>query len=294
MLTSGDTVSASNGSEYLLTLEDGTWTATYVLVEIILTLGASGESVTIARAEDGSFWTGDTLLTSGDTVTASNGNEYRLSLGSDGTWTATLIADAQPTFGTAAVGDQTYTAGTLIAPLMLPAASGGDGALSYSLSPSVSGLTFNAAARRLTGTPTTPGTYNMTYTVTDADGDSARLSFVVEVNPASTATGTADAYQPLEGWTVSSGIIRLGFFSISGCLAVNNITLNGVSYTVHSSKWQRRDDESSPWNDIPGSDYEGGFCSRTLSAAGQYRVVAEITIDGARGMYATSNFAASP
>ena len=61
------------------------------------------------------------------------------------------------------------------------AASGGDGTLSYSLSPSVPGLTFNAATRALVGTPTAAGTYNMTYTARDADGDIAALHFTLSV-----------------------------------------------------------------------------------------------------------------
>ena len=178
---SGDTVTATNRNVYVLTLEDGAWTATYVLVEIVVALGASGETVTIARAEDGSVWLGEAVVASGDTVTASNGNEYRLTLGADGALTATLIADAQPTFGTAAVSNQTYTAGTPIAPLTLPAASGGDGNLTYSLVPSVPGLSFNASTRRLTGTPSSADTYIMTYTGRDADGDIATLNFTLTV-----------------------------------------------------------------------------------------------------------------
>ena len=43
------------------------------------------------------------------------------------------------------------------------------------------GLSFNAATRVLSGTPTAAGTYNMTYTALDADGDLATLTFVVTV-----------------------------------------------------------------------------------------------------------------
>ena len=71
--------------------------------------------------------------------------------------------------------------GAAIAAVTLPAASGGDGPLTYALAPGVPGLTFDPAARRLSGTPTRAGTYNLTYTATDADGDSARISFTVTV-----------------------------------------------------------------------------------------------------------------
>ena len=89
--------------------------------------------------------------------------------------------DSQPSFGAATVSNATYTAGGAISTLTLPAASGGDGTLTYSLSPSVPGLTFNATTRQLTGTPTAAGAHAMTYTVRDSDGDTASLSFTITV-----------------------------------------------------------------------------------------------------------------
>ena len=94
--------------------------------------------------------------------------------------------DSQPSFGSATASDQSYQAGTAISPLTLPAATGGDGTLTYSLAPSVPGLSFNPATRQLTGTPTTAGTYNMTYTVRDADGDTSTLTFTVAITQMTT------------------------------------------------------------------------------------------------------------
>ena len=79
-------------------------------------------------------------------------------------------------------GNQEYAIGTAISALTLPAASGGDGALTYSLSPEVPGLTFNATVRRLTGTPTAAGSYDMTYRVRDVDGDTDSVSFTISVS----------------------------------------------------------------------------------------------------------------
>ena len=91
--------------------------------------------------------------------------------------------DYFPTFRTAvSPDDRTFTAGTAIDALTLPEASSGNAPLSYHLTPSVPGLTFNAAARLLTGTPTTAGTYAMTFTVTDEDGDADTLGFTITVN----------------------------------------------------------------------------------------------------------------
>ena len=77
-----------------------------------------------------------------------------------------------------------YTQHAVIEPFVLPAASGGDGALTYALSPErlPAGLTFDPTTQVLSGLPTAatgPRTYE--YTATDADGDRASLTFTIEV-----------------------------------------------------------------------------------------------------------------
>ena len=96
--------------------------------------------------------------------------------------------DNQPSFGSASVSNQTYTAGNAISPLMLPLAVSGDGPLTYSLSPSLPGLSFDPSTRVLSGAPEAAGTYNMTYGVRDADGDVAVLNFTVAVVASQTTT----------------------------------------------------------------------------------------------------------
>ena len=93
--------------------------------------------------------------------------------------------DTVPTFADT-VDDQTYTEGVAISMLTLPEASGGNGTLSYSLTPSVPGLTFAAATHTLSGTPTSTGTYDMTYQAADGDAntavsDAATLTFTITV-----------------------------------------------------------------------------------------------------------------
>ena len=92
-------------------------------------------------------------------------------------------ADASPRFAEGSGPlDRTYTVDTAIAALKLPEASGGDGALTYTLTPQVPGLAFDAATRQLTGTPTSAGTHSMTYRVTDSDGDADTLAFTITVH----------------------------------------------------------------------------------------------------------------
>ena len=103
--------------------------------------------------------------------------------------------DSQPSFGVVMVADQDYEVSTAISPLTLPAASDGDGALTYSLSPDVPGLSFNATTRQLTGTPTMEGSYAMTYTVMDDDGDADSISFSITAGPPDDA---AEGFAPAD------------------------------------------------------------------------------------------------
>ena len=98
--------------------------------------------------------------------------------------------DTAPAFAVT-VADQTYTEGEAVSPLTLPEASGGNGTLSYSLAPTVPGLTFTAATRTLSGTPTSAGSYAMTCQAVDGDdnttaSDAAMLTFTITVQPAPT------------------------------------------------------------------------------------------------------------
>ena len=112
--------------------------------------------------------------------------------------------DRFPSFRTAAApGNQTYTVGTAIDTLTLPEATGGNGELTYSLSPDVPGLSFNATARQLTGTPSTAGSHAMTYTVTDEDGDTDTLGFSITISAGTSTEGSLGVCQV--GMTLMSG-----------------------------------------------------------------------------------------
>ena len=84
-----------------------------------------------------------------------------------------------------AISIPTLTEGVAMASVRLPAAIGGSGALTYDLKPEVPGLTFTAATRDLSGTPTAAGSYSMTYTATDTEEeDTASLRFTITVQAA--------------------------------------------------------------------------------------------------------------
>ena len=71
---------------------------------------------------------------------------------------------------------------------------------------------------------------------------------------------TADIYQPLAGLRVSPGRVQFLFFSAGQCINLSNSRVNGVVYTTHTSKWQRRDSSTNSWTDISGTERDG-LCS---------------------------------
>ena len=101
--------------------------------------------------------------------------------------------------------------------------------------------------------------------------------------------GTTDSYTTLDGLRVSPGRVQYLFFSAGNCIELSNTTINGVRYTVHSSKWQRRTSSTGPWQDVPGTQRSGGLCAYDPTSPGEYRLVGEVSIDGRRGMYASEN-----
>ncbi len=93
------------------------------------------------------------------------------------------VTDLMPSFGASAVADQNWTRGEAITPLSLPVATGGDGTLTYSLSPAPpAGMTLDTSARSLSGAPEqAQEATRYTWTATDADGDAVTLEFTIAV-----------------------------------------------------------------------------------------------------------------
>ena len=129
----------------------------------------TGTPTTAAAATDYTYTAGDT-----DGSTAGT-DEATLTI------SITITeADTTPTFAVSFFADQAFTTGTAV-DLTLPAATGGNGALTYSLTPTIAGLTLDPTTHVLSGTPTSIVESTHTYTVTDEDNDAASLVFDVVV-----------------------------------------------------------------------------------------------------------------
>ncbi len=87
VFASGKTVTSESGNVYTLVMGEGMWSARYEAPEVEVMLGAVGGTVTLVRAEDGSYWLGEKPVETGrTTVTSANGNVYTLVMGEDGMW----------------------------------------------------------------------------------------------------------------------------------------------------------------------------------------------------------------
>ena len=130
----------------------------------------------------------------------------------------TVVADGQPSLPAALTSltctyqqDTDYSAGTgcpsSLSPSpyanAMPRATGGNGTLTYSLTPLPAGMTFSTSARTLSGTPTTAAVYQAQYSVSDADGDSVNLPMTLIVDGEPTLSSPGDLVlnrgQPLTG-----------------------------------------------------------------------------------------------
>ena len=85
-------VEGEGGRQYVLTLAEGTWTAAFLPREVVIDLGTSGTTVTLATTEaggwirDGEAFTSGTAVQGGTNAATGTANEYELTL-ADGTWT---------------------------------------------------------------------------------------------------------------------------------------------------------------------------------------------------------------
>ena len=178
--TGGGQESSYGPGDTIAELPTGTWTPDTVSAGARVTSGADG--VRIEFDQDAYIEVGGFRYTcqSADGCVIVNG---AVASGTVVRSPASVVTpDTQPSFQAGSgPGELTSTVGEAIDPLTLPEASSGDGPLTYSLTPSVPGLAFDDATRRLSGTTTASGNYAMTYAVADADGDTDTLNFTIAV-----------------------------------------------------------------------------------------------------------------
>ena len=165
-------VSEAAGSDYVAPGDEGSKT-------LAIAAGQTSGTYRVATVDDGNDEPNGSV-----TVTLESGTGYDLGTARSASVTVRdNDEDLEPSFGASTIANQSYTENVPIADLTLPAATGGNGTLRYSLSPAPpTGLSFDAAARKLTGAPR--GTQNATtytYTATDSDGDTATLTFSIAV-----------------------------------------------------------------------------------------------------------------
>ena len=135
----------------------------------------------------------------------------------------------------------TLTAGTPMDDVTLPEAKGGSGTLTYSVMPTVPGLSFDPATRVLRGTPTVAGAYPLTYTATTSGGAKASLNFTVEVvsSLAGTWGATYDWYD--DGRMLGTFTDTLTFTKSRYILQRSHyMTGNTSVYSdwIHSGRWE--------------------------------------------------------
>lgn len=140
-------------------------------------------------------------------------------------------------------------------------------------------------------TGTHAGNGTSTITATDPDGLSAELALTVTIDDS--------GYTPRPEITVSNGAIHAFNTTFRVCLPPFNNTpvAGGVLYTLHSSKWQSREDASAAWTDIEGTvRTDDRMCPYSTEEVGDYRLVADLSLvvdehlPDFRGNYTSGNF----
>ena len=138
---------------------------------------------------------------------------------------------------------------------------------------------------------------NSTAAVASPDGGHAYVSnnnqilIFERVNSQFPAGARQDGHERLLTLSVTPALVRFGPQQSNGCVGFEGMTIDGVRHEVITSKWQRRtrhQGEDAEWTDIRGTETTSALCTHTPSEPGQYRLVAEIAIDGTHGKYASN------
>ncbi len=212
-------------------------------LELPATLGGNGElTYSLSPEVPGLVFDAETRTLSGTPTTA---DTYELTYqaedsdGDSAEVTFSLKVDGTPAFDTT-LEDRIFRQNEEMDPWELPVASGGNGELTYSLSPNVPGLSFDAASRTLSGTPTDTGTYHLSYRVADVDGDSAELRFYITIDGAPSFNGTVANQTYIEGEAIedlslpkaSGGNVEFGELTYSLAPEVPGLSFDAVALTL--------------------------------------------------------------
>ncbi len=165
------------------------------------------------------------------------------------TFSITVDEDLMPSFGDKTVADQVYRTNEAIEALQLPDATGGDGTLTYTLTPDSfpDGLSFDASARQITGTPTTIGpAVEYSWKAEDSDGDAATLTFTIEVTAAEKERRSlTDMLAASAQATLSSAVDVIGYrFDATpggSALTLAGRQVGGAASAVDDDLWNRLD-----------------------------------------------------
>ena len=146
---------------------------------------------------------------------------------------------------TALVPSLILVAGEAMDPVVLPEATGGNGALAHGLTSDpagLAGLDFDASSRRLSGTPGREGSYDFTWRADDSDGnrgdsDAAILTFRVTVDDARTAQVRRTVRRTLAAVarrTLTSALENIGS-RLAQSVPMSGLTLAGQSVPLGAS-----------------------------------------------------------
>ena len=253
-----------NGATVTVTLSgttfgSGVTTSSFALVTAIpglsiasATAAAGGTTATLTLAFTGDIATDRTLAVRVKAAAHARGGNLP-------TGTVNVSADAAPSFGSATVPDKSFRAGVAITPFQVPAATGGNGAIRYTVAGLPSGLRFDAtgtdadgcpgaAPRTVCGTPTRTGSRAIYVYAEDTDSnrgddDRASLRFDVRVYGASIAFTSPAALTEgtLNNATVTVRLSRTWFAdgvtasSFELVTAIPNVSIASVSGGASSS-----------------------------------------------------------
>ena len=146
----------------------------------------------------------------------------------------------------------------------------------------------------------------------DVEAMAGDVSDMVGITVDAVDEGDTTEYVPWVGVRVTpSGELAfsapiIGAITITGCLTENPLisgfapfpdegvkdwfnSVTGDTLTIHYSVWQRSDDMGSTWHDVEGTRVEYDACAYDPVAAGEYRLVGDITLNGEREFRRSEN-----